>query len=138
MARVKNLSQALGRAHLHMLATWFFICAIAAGITAVLRLPGGWTAWGISATVGLILVGITVGVHRLVVVRPSLTMAWMGMDFLGKIVVILITLGICRKTNIAEPYTMFFMLLALILGLSLLMSLSLVRARVPLLDSPAP
>lgn len=88
------------------------------------------------AGVGLLLIVITTATHRAVLNRPELSMAWMGMDFLGKLGLLIGAVALTRKTALFEANLLFFALLAMVICFSVGMSVALARSHVPLLDPP--
>lgn len=126
-------------------AVKFSLLAISLAVVAVLLVAAGLAAWlvgaaglrsiGLCAVVGAGLVAVTFATHLFTLNHPDLMMAGMGGDFVLKVVVILVAVGVARKLPGLDAETIFFTLLAMILVQAIVFPVALTKARVPLLDS---
>ncbi|WP_297722542.1 hypothetical protein [uncultured Mobiluncus sp.] len=129
-------------------AVKFSLTAISLAVVAVLLVAAGLTAWlvgvaglrsvGLCAAVGAGLVAVTFATHLFTLNHPDLMMAGMGADFVLKIIVILLALGVARKLPGLDAETIFFTLLAMILVQAIVFPVALTKAQVPLLDPASP
>lgn len=129
-------------------AVKFSLTAISLAVVAVLLVSAGLAAWlggaaglrsvGLCAAVGAGLVAVTFATHLFTLNHPDLMMAGMGADFVLKIIVILLALGVARKLAGLDAETIFFTLLAMILVQAIVFPVALTKAQVPLLDPSSP
>lgn len=129
-------------------AVKFSLTAISLAVVAVLLVSTGLAAWlggaaglrsvGLCAAVGACLVAVTFATHLFTLNHPDLMMAGMGADFVLKIIVILLALGVARKLPGLDAETIFFTLLAMILVQAIVFPVALTKAQVPLLDPASP
>lgn len=129
-------------------AVKFSLTAISLAVVAVLLVSAGLAAWlegttglhsvGLCAAVGAGLVAVTFATHLFTLNHPDLMMAGMGGDFVLKIIVILLALGVARKLEGLDAKTIFFTLLAMILVQAIVFPVALTKARIPLLDPVSP
>lgn len=129
-------------------AVKFSLTAISLAVVVVLLVAVGLAAWlagaaglrsvGLCAAVGVGLVAVTFATHLFTLNHPDLMMAGMGADFVLKIIVILLALGVARALPGLDAKTIFFTLLAMILVQSIVFPVALTKAQVPLLDPVSP
>lgn len=129
-------------------AVKFSLTAISLAVVVVLLVSAGLAAWlvgttglrsvGLCAAVGAGLVAVTFATHLFTLNHPDLMMAGMGADFVLKIIVILLALGVARKLPGLDAETIFFTLLAMILVQAIVFPVALTKAQVPLLDPASP
>ena len=129
-------------------AVKFSLTAISLAVLAVLLVAVGLAAWlagaaglrsvGLCAAVGVGLVAVTFATHLFTLNHPDLMMAGMGADFVLKIIVILLALGVARALPDLDAKTIFFTLLAMILVQAIVFPVALTKAQVPLLDPVSP
>lgn len=129
-------------------AVKFSLTAISLAVVAVLLVSTGLAAWlggaaglrsvGLCAAVGAGLVAVTFATHLFTLNHPDLMMAGMGGDFVLKIIVILLALGVARKLPGLDAETIFFTLLAMILVQAIVFPVALTKTQVPLLDPASP
>ena len=129
-------------------AVKFSLTAISLAVVAVLLVSAGLAAWlvgvaglrsvGLCVAVGAGLVAVTFATHLFTLNHPDLMMAGMGGDFVLKIIVILLALGVARKLPGLDAETIFFTLLAMILVQAIVFPVALTKAQVPLLDPASP
>ena len=114
------------------------VLLVAAGLAAWLGGAAGLRSVGLCAAVGAGLVAVTFATHLFTLNHPDLMMAGMGGDFVLKIIVILLALGVARKLPGLDAETIFFTLLAMILVQAIVFPVALTKAQVPLLDPASP
>lgn len=129
-------------------AVKFSLTAISLAVVVVLLVATGLAAWlvgtaglrsiGLCAAVGAGLVAVTFATHLFTLNHPDLMMAGMGADFVLKIIVILLALGVARTLPGLDAKTIFFTLLAMILVQAVVFPVALTKAQVPLLDPASP
>lgn len=129
-------------------AVKFSLTAISLAVLVVLLVAAGLAAWlagaaglrsvGLCAAVWVGLVAVTFATHLFTLNHPDLMMAGMGADFVLKIIVILLALGVARALPGLDATTIFFTLLAMILVQAIVFPVALTKARVPLVDPVAP
>ena len=122
----------------------FSLTAISLAVVVVLLVSAGLATWlvgtaglrsvGLCAAVGAGLVAVTFATHLFTLNHPDLMMAGMGGDFVLKIIVILLALGVARALPGLDAKTIFFTLLAMILVQAVVFPVALTKAQVPLLD----
>lgn len=91
---------------------------------------------GLCAVAGLLMLGITVGSHLFVLRAPDLMMAGMGADFVLKLLLFLGLVAVARQFPALQPLVLFLTMLALILVQAVVFSMSLLRLRAPLVETP--
>ena len=126
----------------------FSLTAISLAVVVVLLVSAGLATWlvgtaglrsvGLCAAVGAGLVAVTFATHLFTLNHPDLMMAGMGGDFVLKIIVILLALGVARALPGLDAKTIFFTLLAMILVQAIVFPVALTKAQVPLLDPASP
>lgn len=114
------------------------VLVVAAGLAAWLEGAAGLRSVGLCAAVGAGLVAVTFATHLFTLNHPDLMMAGMGADFVLKIIVILLALGVARKLPGLDAKIIFFTLLAMILVQAIVFPVALAKAQVPLLDPVSP
>lgn len=129
-------------------AVKFSLTAISLAVVVVLLVSAGLATWlvgtaglrsvGLCAAVGVGLVAVTFATHLFTLNHPDLMMAGMGGDFVLKIIVILLALGVARALPGLDAKTIFFTLLAMILVQAIVFPVALTKAQVPLLDPASP
>lgn len=129
-------------------AVKFSLTAISLAVVVVLLVSTGLAAWlvgtaglrsvGLCAAVGAGLVAVTFATHLFTLNHHDLMMAGMGADFVLKIIVILLALGVARALPGLDAKTIFFTLLAMILVQAIVFPVALAKAQVPLLDPVSP
>lgn len=94
-------------------------------------------AAGLTAgALGLVMLGITAFTHPRCLANADLAMAWMGLDFFGKFLVIGGALLVIKKFSNFDPLTLALTLIAIFLVLLAVQMAAVSASHTALLDTP--
>ncbi|MDO5672225.1 MAG: hypothetical protein Q4G30_05120 [Actinomycetaceae bacterium] len=96
----------------------------------------GMPSVGVAAAVCVLLIAVTAWSHHMSLMHPDLTMAFVGGDFLIKLVTVLASVIITKKIEgVFEPSILFFTLVAAILAMTIAQTTGLAVSRVSIIDA---